>query len=147
MKAEAAGSGSVIRYVATYVNGDGMRTLMNGSQGRYTFATAKKAQAWINAVTENNSADTLREAWGTNPRFEVRPCPCWPSHYDPQTIWFDCDRNFAMDPQAAIRELLELIKARDTEAAREQLDYIAEWINKGGFVPAAIDKAIEALRP
>jgi len=80
---------SVTRYVATYVNKRGERTLAHSAQGRFTHTTAEEAKEWIIAVTSNNSADTLRQIWGSNPRFEVRPCPCWPRHYDPQTIWFD----------------------------------------------------------
>ena len=79
----------VMRYVATYVNARGQRTLMNAAQGRYTCATPEDAQARIDAVTKNNSADTIRQLWGDDPRFEVRPCPCWPNHFDPQTMWFD----------------------------------------------------------
>lgn len=80
---------TVTRYVPTFVDRDGMRTLMRGAQGQDTYATPDEAQAWMNAVTANNSAEAVREAWGDNPRFEVRPCPCWPGHFDPQTIWFD----------------------------------------------------------
>lgn len=80
---------SVLRYVPTYINKDGMRTLMQSAQGRFTFATAAEAKGWIDAVTGNNSADTVRQIFGDNPRFEVRPCPCYPDHFDPQTVWFD----------------------------------------------------------
>ncbi len=80
---------SVTRYVATYVNKDGERTLMGAAQGRNTYATAAEAREWIDAVTKNNGADLIRSVWGDNPRFEVRPCPCYPGHFDPQTVWFD----------------------------------------------------------
>lgn len=80
---------SVTRFVGTYINARGQRTLMTSSQGRFTFATEAAAQQWVDAVTANNSEDTRRKVWGENPRFEVRPCPCWPEHYDPQTVWFD----------------------------------------------------------
>jgi hypothetical protein len=82
---------SVIRYVPTYVNKDGMRTLAGGAQGRNTYATAAEAQEWIDLLTACDpfAADANKAIWGDNPRFEVRPCPCWPNHFDPQTIWFD----------------------------------------------------------
>lgn len=80
---------SVIRFVPTYINKDGMRTLMRKSQGRDTFATEDEAADWIAAVITNNNADTIKQIWGDNPRFEVRPCPCYPGHFDPQTVWFD----------------------------------------------------------
>lgn len=79
---------SVTRYVATYVKADGTRTLMTPAQGRNTYATADEARAWINAVLSNNGADNLRQIWGDNPRFEVRECPCYPGHFDPQSVWF-----------------------------------------------------------
>lgn len=80
---------TVTRYVATYVNKDGMRTLMCGAQGRYTYATAEEAQAWLDAVTGNESAFRIAQIWGDNPRFEVRPCECWTGHFDPVGVWFD----------------------------------------------------------
>ncbi len=82
-------SGSVTRYVGTYLNSHRERTLMAASQGRNTYATAEEAQAWIDAVTANNGAETVRQIWGKDPRFEVRPCPCYPGHFDPQNVWFD----------------------------------------------------------
>ena len=82
-------SDSVTRYVPTYVNRDGMRTLMRGAQGRATYATAAEAQEWLAAVVQNTSAETIRQIWGDNPRFEVRDCECWPNHFDPKGVWFD----------------------------------------------------------
>ena len=80
---------TVIRYVPTYVNKDGMRTLMRGAQGRFTFATQAEAATWMAQVTANNSAGSLQQAYGDNPQFEVRPCACWPGHFDPKGIYFD----------------------------------------------------------
>lgn len=82
---------SVTRYVLTYVNREGQRTLMLPAQGRRTFATAAEAQAYLSAIlnTETNSAETLRSVWGDNPRCEVRPVECWPVHHDPKAVWFD----------------------------------------------------------
>jgi hypothetical protein len=80
---------SVTRYVGTYINADGQRTLMVASQGRNTHATREAAQAWLDAVTANNSEHAVKQVWGDNPRFEVRPCPCYPVHFDPQNVWFE----------------------------------------------------------
>lgn len=79
----------VIRYVPTYMAKDGLRTLATPCQGRHTFATEQEAQRWIDLVTANNSARTIAATWGTDPRFEVRPCKCWPIHFDPVGIYFD----------------------------------------------------------
>lgn len=82
---------TVTRYVATYVNKDGMRTLMTPAQGRCTHATPEAAQAWLDAVNnpETNSASVLASVYGSNPRFEVRPVACYPGHFDPIGVWFD----------------------------------------------------------
>ena len=82
---------TVTRYVATYINKDGMRALMSAMQGRNTFATPEDAQRWIDAVytNGNNSADVLRSVWGENPQCEVRPVECYPVHHDPITCYFD----------------------------------------------------------
>lgn len=80
---------SVTRYVGTYVNQNGQRTLMTAAQGRNTFATREDAQAWVDAVTMHHGPFAARQIWGDDPRFEVRPCPCYPVHFDPQTCWFD----------------------------------------------------------
>lgn len=80
---------SVTRYVVTYVKKDGMRTLIGPAQGRNTYATAAEAEEHMRSILSVNSASTIRDAWGENPRFEVRPCPCYPGHFDPQNVWFD----------------------------------------------------------
>ena len=81
---------SVIRYVGTYLIDDGRpRRLIGPAQGCLTFETYAEAQTYIDAVTSSNGSDTIRQVWGDNPRFEVRPCPCYPAHFDPQTCWFD----------------------------------------------------------
>lgn len=79
----------VTRYVVTYVNSDGMRTLIGPAQGRNTFATEAEAQAYMRAVTSNNSAASIKQVWGSKPRFAVRPCECWPVHFDPMSVYFE----------------------------------------------------------
>lgn len=80
---------SVTRFVVTYVNKDGMRTLAHHQQGRWTHATPADAHADLNAMLDNNSPERVASIWGKNPRFEVRPCECWPVHFDPKGIWFN----------------------------------------------------------
>jgi hypothetical protein len=80
---------SVTRYVVTYINGHGMRTLAYHAWGQYTYATEAEAQAMLDATIANNSESTIRQIFGDNPKFEVRPCSCWPGHFDPKTVWFD----------------------------------------------------------
>ena len=80
-------SDEVIRYVLTYIGADGMRTLAEPMQGRYTFATELEAQGSLDTLLAANSIDQIRSIWGA--RFEVRPVECWPGHFDPNTRWFD----------------------------------------------------------
>jgi hypothetical protein len=80
---------NVIRYVVTYVNADEQRTLASAAQGRNTHETRGEAQRRLDAMLENNSSTVLASVYGANPRFEVRPCPCWPGHFDPKGVYFD----------------------------------------------------------
>lgn len=85
------GDRSVVRYVATYVGQDGLRTLMTAAQGRNTYATPGEAQAWLDAVYAigTNAPTTLASIWGENPQPEVRPVECWAGHFDPIGVYFD----------------------------------------------------------
>ena len=80
----------VVRYVPTYVDKDGTRTLMRGAGGGETFATREEAQAWLDALQATTSAEAIRSDWGTSPRFDVRPCRCRPDDFAPQDIYFEC---------------------------------------------------------
>lgn len=81
----------VVRYVPTYINRQGLRTLAGRAQGRDTFDTPRAAQKWIDTVVGVNSADVVRQVYGVDPRFEVRACACFPGHFDPIGIYFDCE--------------------------------------------------------
>jgi len=84
---ESMQAASVIRYVVTHVNKDGMRTLVDKQQGQFTYATAALAQARLDAFTANNTPEQLAQYFGLP--LEVRPVECWPGHFDPKSIWFD----------------------------------------------------------
>lgn len=82
----------VVRYVVTYRQPDGMRTLAFPAQGRYTHDTFEAARADLEmtfGLGNPNGADRIRSIWGADPRFEVRPCECWPGHFDPCGVYFD----------------------------------------------------------
>jgi hypothetical protein len=79
----------VTRYVLTYVNKDGMRTLVGPQQGRCTYATPEEAEKHLADLRANNSPERLREFFGVPDKMEVRPCDCWPVHFDPVGIYFD----------------------------------------------------------
>lgn len=78
----------VTRFVATVPATDGLggRVMMLPAQGRNTHATPEEAQAWIDSYLKNNPADVL-DRFGRD--VQVRPCPCFPNHFDPQNIYFD----------------------------------------------------------
>lgn len=77
----------VIRYVVTIPCKDGIgRTLLGPAQGRHTHATSTEAQAWIDGYFANNSKATIDEI-GTD--LQVRPCNCYPGHFDPMNVYFD----------------------------------------------------------
>lgn len=76
----------VIRYVVTKINEDGIRVMSGARQGRHTYATQEEAQSWLDAALKNNSADTIARFL---PDAEVRPCRCYPGHFDPMQYSFD----------------------------------------------------------
>ena len=80
---------AVVRYVTTYVNKEGLRTLTAAAQGRNTFDTRKEAEAHLDVMLANNGESKLRQLFGDDPRFEVRECLCWPGHFDPKGCYFD----------------------------------------------------------
>ena len=82
-------SDSVTRYVVTHVNREGLRTLSLGCQGRWTYATREEAQAQLDAMLANNERSALEGLYGNVSQIEVRPCECWPDHFDPKGIYFD----------------------------------------------------------
>ena len=79
----------VTRYVVTHKpKGTGTRTLSFARQGRETYETTAEAQEVLDLFnTPNGLARVLAEAELAT--LEVRPCPCYPSHFDPATCWFD----------------------------------------------------------
>lgn len=80
---------TVIRYAPTYVNARGDRVLMLSMQGRDTFVTASDAAVHFDNIIKNNSPDRIRELWGENPQFEIRPVRCYVGHFDPVALYFD----------------------------------------------------------
>lgn len=77
----------MVRYVVTHINKDGVRTLAQAMQGRYTYDTPEKAQKWIDDILQGNNATTINGLYGLP--FEVRPVNCYEGHFDPKTCWFD----------------------------------------------------------
>ena len=50
----------------------------------------------------------------------------------------DSLRSIIMDPNAALRLLMEALEDKDREAAVEAMDALRQWINRGGFLPDPI---------
>jgi hypothetical protein len=63
----------------------------------------------------------------------------------PEAGRFLSQQESAMDPNAALIELLEAIRDQDEHAARDTLDNIQTWMRLGGFAPNTT-RAIEALK-
>ena len=82
---------SVTRYVVTHVERDGLRTLTFGAQGRWTYETPEEAQERVEAILRGNTPARLAGVFGQQAvgTFAVRPCACWPDHFDPKGIYFD----------------------------------------------------------
>jgi hypothetical protein len=94
-----------VRWAVTVMGRDGLRTLMSANQGRNFRDDQRSAQIYLEAVTGNNSRDTLRQLYGDNPGFQVRPVECWVMRDgngnptgetgDARGVYFDDPRNVA----------------------------------------------------
>lgn len=79
---------AVTRYVVTQER-NGTRTLAEPAQGRYTYPTAEDAEDRMKILQIGGIARAIGTA--TASTLEVRPCECWPGHFDPKGIYFDVD--------------------------------------------------------
>jgi hypothetical protein len=77
---------SETRFVITGKNKDGLRTLSETRQRRYTYDTQEIAEQKLRDIKENTDADTIKYCMGTE--LEVRPVECFVGG-DPVTCWFD----------------------------------------------------------
>ena len=75
----------VLRYVITHMGPQGQRRMTAHRQGRYTYATEEEAKIALQNFCKNNYDSTLIQVFGKTAlgTFEVRPCPCYPGHFDP----------------------------------------------------------------
>lgn len=82
----------VLRYVITNMmdmpDGIPTRTLTFPAQGRYTYETQEEAQRQLELFKPGLREKVLDERADT---LEVRPCHCWPGHFDPKGIYFDLE--------------------------------------------------------
>jgi hypothetical protein len=135
---------TVTRYVLTYVNADGMRTLTGAAQGRNTFATREEAEQRLKATLDpsTNPPSLIHSVWGKNPRFEVRPVQCYAGHFDPIGIYFDTfegcvfrEMLLSDAPELTDEQLdacqIDLVSMEDEGFASELLAY-REWISRLG---------------
>lgn len=65
-----------------------VRTLTFPAQGRYTYATKEEAEKQLKLFEPSLRAKILGKRADT---LEVRPCKCWPGHFDPRGIYFDLE--------------------------------------------------------
>ncbi len=80
---------TVTRYVVTYINRDGMREMLGAKQGRHTYATEREANDYLKTMKANNDLAMMERLYGPIGSLAVRPCECWPGHFDPVGIYFD----------------------------------------------------------
>ena len=82
----------VIRYVITNMiimaGGATARTLTFPAQGRYTYATKEEAEERLKLFELDSRTKRILSPKQAS-TLEVRPCRCWPGHFDPRGIYFD----------------------------------------------------------
>ena len=50
-----------------------------------------------------------------------------------------------MDPDDALKAMLDALAERDVESAQEAFQNLAGWIDNGGFLPPALSRLISAF--
>lgn len=77
----------IIRYVITHLcSGIEGRQLAEPMQGRFTYATQEEAQQRLDAIVSGTNAQALETLF--NMPLAVRPCECYPRHFDPIGRYF-----------------------------------------------------------
>ena len=77
----------VVRYVITHQAEKGHRQLTFAQRGQYTYDTKEECETAMKQCMENGLGKVLNSHEIAS--LEVRPCECWPNHFDPVGIWFD----------------------------------------------------------
>ena len=87
MQTAPATAAPVVRYVLTQApDAEGLRTLADPAQGRYTYATPEDAAARLAAIMANNPPDVLASVYRLP--LQVQAVECYPGHFDPmRTVW------------------------------------------------------------
>jgi hypothetical protein len=80
--------GVVKRYVITHVGNNDLRRLTFAQQGRFTYETQAEAEETLAAFTGPQGFARVLSA-SELASLEVRPCPCWPGHFDPCVYYLD----------------------------------------------------------
>jgi len=77
-------------YQVTYVQKDGLRTLMGAAQGRLMHHSREAAEEFLVALLQNNAEDRLVSVFGEQARgtFRVDAFECY-DHGDPVSIYVD----------------------------------------------------------
>lgn len=65
------------RYAITKIQRDGLRVLALANQGRNHFDTKPEAEQALQAILQNNSADTLKSVYGDLLKMRVDPVECY----------------------------------------------------------------------
>jgi hypothetical protein len=81
----------VVRFVATHIGRDGMRTITGPTNGRYMQPTPGDAQRIVDLIQRQHSREKLVELFGAQvvDTFAVRAVACWPGHHDPIGVYFE----------------------------------------------------------
>lgn len=85
-----SGPATVRRFVVTIAGRDGLRTLFDPAQGRFTYATREEAYDRLTAFARE-SRDRIDDLYGVGActSMRVSECECWAGHFDPVGVYFD----------------------------------------------------------
>lgn len=137
---------SVTRYVVTHVGTDGRRVMANAAQGRHTYATREEGERMADLMRKNNRIEGGKLAGVFGLPLQVRACPCYPGHFDPQRVYFPAAPRFSVvliQPDGGRVYLSH--RGRSEWAKRTALRHLADVRADSRFTSFYVDFQIEEV--
>jgi hypothetical protein len=75
------------RFAITFLDNSGLRILAHQNTSQNFFDKKSVGKTYLTNMLKNNSSDTIKQIFGTNPSFQVTPIECYPSGDSKRTVF------------------------------------------------------------
>lgn len=75
------------KYTITFVDSQGQRVMWAQNTAKNLFDTQAQAEQRLKDIKENNSADTLKQVFGPDPKWKVLPVETFPNGDAVRTVF------------------------------------------------------------